>query len=121
MALNIRNFFKTAKILALVQIAALPMVALADAAVDNNVPRVTVPTNINISKMLANIAAYFFGAVIAACVFMVLWGAFDIATGGDNSDKVTNGKKKILYAMIGLIIAAMSSAIVGLVRTVAGV
>ena len=105
---------------AMLQIILLPTLALAAPPVGT--PYVSVPTSgtVHIDTILGKIAAYFFGIVIASCVFMVLWGAFDIATAGDNSLKVGGAKKRIIYAMIGLIIAAMSSAIIGLVRFIAG-
>ncbi len=78
------------------------------------------PTNFNIDFMLETVRNYFFGFVIVACVFMILWGGFDLATSGGDETKVTNAKKRVLYATIGLIVAAMSSVIISLVRVMVG-
>ena len=94
-----------------------PQVLLAD----NDVPYVEVPTNVSITGMLGKIRGYFFGAVIAACVFMVLWGGFDLATSGGDETKVKNAKNRIMYASIGLIVAALSMGIVSLIMSVAQV
>jgi hypothetical protein len=70
--------------------------------------------------MLGKVQGYLFGAVIAACVFMVLWGGFDLATSGGDETKVTKAKNRILYASIGLVVAALSMGIVSLVMSIAG-
>jgi len=94
-----------------------PQVLLAD----NDVPYVEVPTEVSITGMLGRIRGYFFGAVIAACVFMVLWGAFDLVTSAGDEKKLTSAKNRIMYASIGLVVAAMSMGIVSLVMSLAGV
>ena len=94
-----------------------PQVLLAD----NDVPYVEVPTNVSVTGILGRLRGYFFGAIIAACVFMVLWGAFDLVTSGGDEKKLASGKNRILYASIGLIVAALSMGIVSLIMSVAGV
>ncbi|GMX58273.1 MAG: hypothetical protein YFSK_6260 [Candidatus Yanofskyibacterium parasiticum] len=88
---------------------------------DNDVPYVEVRTDVSITGMLEKIQGYFFGAIIAACVFMVLWGAFDLVTSGGDEKKLTSGKNRILYASVGLVVAALSTGIVSLIMSVAGV
>jgi len=78
------------------------------------------PNNFNVDNMLGTIRNYFFGIVIITCVFMVLWGGFDLATSGGDETKVSNARKRILYATVGLVVAAMASVIVGLMRVVVG-
>jgi len=94
-----------------------PQVLLAD----NDVPYVEVPTNVSITGMLGRIRGYFFGAVIAACVFMVLWGAFDMTTSGGDEKKLTSAKNRIMYASIGLVVAALLMGIVSLIMSLVGV
>jgi len=60
---------------------------------DNDVPYVEVPTNVSITGMLGRIRGYFFGAIIAACVFMVLWGAFDLVTSAGDEKKAYQRQK----------------------------
>jgi len=106
-----RNFLNKAGALALMQVLALPFMASAQ-----NVPTVNVPTNIDIGVMLGKISSYFFGIVIVTCVFMILWGAFDLAMSGGDEGKVTSAKQRIKYAAIGVILAAMSMSIVSVLR-----
>ena len=115
-----REILKYAGALAILQILSLPVFTLAAPPV--GAPYVSIPTSgkVNIDTILGKIGNYFFGIVIVACVFMVLWAAFDIATAGDNSIKVEGAKKRIIYALVGLIVAALAGAIVGLVRNIVG-
>jgi len=76
------------------------------------------PTNFNIDLMLQRIRNYFFGFVIVACVLMIIWGAFDMATSGGDETKVQKAKDRIKYASIGLIVGALASVIVSLLRVI---
>ncbi|MCU0653434.1 MAG: hypothetical protein MUD10_04205 [Candidatus Pacebacteria bacterium] len=88
------------------------------AAQPSGVPYMSVNTSLNIGLMLGKIRNYFFGAVIAACVFMALWAALDIVTAGDDENKIAGAKKRLKYAVMGLIVAAMSSALVSLLLSI---
>lgn len=76
------------------------------------------PTSLNLDKMLQKIRNYFFGIVIVACVFMILWAAFNMATAGEDEEKFKKAKKTILYALIGLVVAGMSAAIISIVEDI---
>lgn len=118
---NVDRFLRAQAIFAATAILSLPAKILADTTITvSDMPDVEVPTDVNIGAMLKAVQGYLFGIVIAACVFMVLWGAFDMATSGGDETKVSNAKKRILYASIGLIIAALSMGIVSLVMSIAG-
>lgn len=86
------------------------------AAIDDMQVPVADPDNFDLDGMFQSIRNYFFGFIIITCVFMILWGGFDLATSGGDETKVSNAKKRILYATVGLVIAAMASVIVSLVR-----
>jgi hypothetical protein len=105
--------------MAAIGILTLPAKIFAAATITvKNMPSRTVPTDIDVDAILGNLRNYFFGAVIVACIFMVLWGAFDLATSGGSEEKVKSAKHRILYASIGLVIAAMSMAIVGILLSI---
>lgn len=102
-------------------VALLPILVSAAATTPpSGVPNVAVPVDLNIELMLGKVRDYFFGAVIVTCVFMMLWGAFDITTASGDETKVTGAKKKMMYAAVGLVIAAMSMVIVSLLRSIVG-
>jgi hypothetical protein len=48
-----------------------------------------------------------------ALVFMILWGAWDWIVSGGEKDKVAAARNKITNAIIGMIILAVSFAIIG--------
>ncbi len=93
--------------------AALPVMA---AAADSDIS--VEPPNVTIVDVLTRIRNYFLGFVIIACVFMILWGAFQYTTSSGDEKKVETAKKTIYYAVIGLIVALMAVGIVSLVRGV---
>lgn len=97
--------------IAAITTAALPVVA---AAADSGIS--VEPPTVTIEDVLMRIRNYFLGFVIIACVFMILWGAFQYTTSGGDEKKTESAKKTIYYAVIGLIVALLAVGIVGLVR-----
>lgn len=51
----------------------------------------------------------------AVSVLMLIWGGFRYIVSGGDSKKVTDAKNTVLYAIIGLVIALLSYAIVNFV------
>ena len=51
---------------------------------------------------------WFFWALIIISFFMLLIGAFNILTAGGNPDKVALGRKYLMFASIGLVLALLS-------------
>jgi len=62
----------------------------------------------------------FFGLIAVVGLFTI-WGAFDILTAGGNTEKVTAGRQRIMYAMIGLVVALLSKAVPSLVKALIGI
>jgi hypothetical protein len=115
---KIVNSLEIAATLAIAGISLLPAKILADDPVGLKRIDPADPTNFSVDKMLGKIQGYFFGIIVVACIFMILWGGLDIATAGDNEQKLEGAKKRIKYAIIGLIVAAMATAIVSLLMNV---
>jgi hypothetical protein len=108
-----KNFLEKIGIVAILQVVVLPSMMSAQ----TNMPNVAVPTNIDIGTIIGKIQSYFFGIVIITCVFLVLWGALDLTTSGGDENKVTSAKRRIMYAAVGLVIAALSMSIVSLLMS----
>jgi hypothetical protein len=64
---------------------------------------------------------WIFLALIVVSVLMGVYGAFEIVTSGGNAEKVEAGRKLILYAIIGLVIAFLIRSIPFIARTIIGV
>ena len=55
-------------------------------------------------KLFANIAKWILGTIGALSLFWVIYGGFDILTSAGSATKVDGGKKKIMGAIIGMLI-----------------
>lgn len=60
----------------------------------------------------SNLALYIVGAI---AVIMLIWGGLRYITSGGDSKKITDAKNTVLYAIIGLVIAFLSFAIINFV------
>jgi len=65
-----------------------------------------------IFRQITNTILYIVGII---AVIMIIWGGIRYITSGGDSKKVTDAKNTILYAIIGLVIAVLSYAIVNFV------
>ena len=63
-------------------------------------------------RQITNTILYIVGVI---AVIMIIWGGIRYIISGGDSKKVTDAKNTILYAIIGLIIAVLSYAIVNFV------
>jgi hypothetical protein len=61
----------------------------------------------------------FFGLIALVALFTIL-GAFDILTAAGDPEKVSKGRARIMYAMIGLAIALLSRAVPSVVKALIG-
>jgi|GEM_PF-6097115 len=61
----------------------------------------------SIEDLLRAVAGFLLTIAIPIATIMVIIGAFQILTSGGSPDKVTTGKKTIIYAVVGLAIIAL--------------
>lgn len=64
------------------------------------------------SDLVVTIINWMLFAIGIVAVIMLIYGGFLYATSAGDSNKVTNAKNTILYAIIGLVIAILAFAIV---------
>lgn len=60
-----------------------------------------------ISKFLNNLIGLFFSAAAIVLIFMLIWGAFDWITSGGDKEKLQSAQRKIISAIIGIILFAV--------------
>lgn len=65
-----------------------------------------------INKTIANIINVFSYIVGTIAVIMLIYGGFRYVTSGGDSGAISSAKNTILYAIVGLVIVAISQAIV---------
>ena len=79
----------------------------AGCIIDNNTP--------DISTVVTNIIKGFIGVVGMVCLIMIVYGGAKYMTSAGSPDKIKSAKNTILYAVIGMVIAVLSFAIVNFV------
>ncbi|MEK7520756.1 MAG: hypothetical protein AAB560_01630 [Patescibacteria group bacterium] len=75
----------------------------------------------SIAALIDNIAGYLILIAAPIAVLMILFAAFQIMSAGGNEERVTKGKKTILYAVIGFAIILISKGITMIVQQLLGV
>lgn len=65
-----------------------------------------------ISLFLSNLIALFFSLAAVILVLMIIWGAFDWLISEGDKEKIQGAQKKIINAIIGIILFAVAFAII---------
>ncbi len=67
-----------------------------------------------ISQFLSNGIALFFSIAAIVLLFMILWGAFQWMTSGGDKEQLASAQKRIINAIIGIILFAIAFAIIAI-------
>ena len=89
-------------------------VGLADSITDGvkaTCPNGVCPTT-TVGDLVDDIIRIFSWVVGVVSVIMIIFGGFKYITSGGDAGKVTSAKNTILYAIVGLVIAALAQVIV---------
>lgn len=65
-----------------------------------------------ISRFLSNFVVLFYGVAGIVLIFMLLWGAWDWMTSEGDKEKLDSARKKIINAIVGIILFAVAFAII---------
>lgn len=65
-----------------------------------------------ISKFLSNAIILIYSLAAVVLIFMILWGAFEWLTSGGDKEKLSSAQKRIINAIIGIILFAVAFAII---------
>lgn len=63
---------------------------------------------------------WIFVFLVSLTTVFVIWGAFKILTAKDSADEVEKGRKYIMYAALGLLVAFLAKAVPQIVRVISG-
>jgi len=74
--------------------------------------------DLSLEGIIGKIASVIFGLGIIICPVLIVWGGFEIALAQGDQAKVAKGKQIIQYSVIGLLIIALSSALVTAIQNV---
>lgn len=65
-----------------------------------------------ISKFLSNLVGLIYVAASIVLIFMILWGAWDWMTSEGDKEKLDSARKKIINALVGILLFAVAFAII---------
>lgn len=74
----------------------------------------------NVGMIMRNVVSLFFVAGGVGVVIYFLWGAVEWIFSGGDKEKVSNARKRMTHAIIGLVLLALSFVIINLVGKIAG-
>ena len=114
------NIFKFAAMGALV-VSAVAFPFVAAATVSDLSQYSLAGSDYAVSSLIDQILSYVFGILIIVATVLILYAAFLYMTAGGSEDNIATAKKYIIYAVIGLAIAFLARAIVGVVTGLLGV
>lgn len=90
-------------------------VALAQA---NNIPNSPVQNATDIQNLLCSIVSWFIWVVIIVSVIMVVYAAYCYATAGEDTEKVSTGRRTLTYAAVGIIVALCAAGFPTIIQTI---
>lgn len=73
-----------------------------------------------ISKLLSNMVTLIYSLAAVVLILMFLWGAFDWITSEGDKEKVQSAQKKIVNAIIGILLFAVAFAVIGVLGQFTG-
>lgn len=65
-----------------------------------------------ISFFFSNLIALIYGIAIVVLIFMLLWGAWDWMTSGGEKEKLESAQRRIVNAVVGLMLFAVAFAVI---------
>ena len=96
-------------VLSLTSISLLVFPVLAFAVTD---PGAGPAADVDIIATLENIVDWVFGILVIFAAIMLVWAGFSFVTAGGDATKLGEARQKVLYALIGIIVAFASRGLV---------
>ncbi|UMX47786.1 MAG: pilin [Candidatus Nealsonbacteria bacterium DGGOD1a] len=75
----------------------------------------------DLTDIIQGLINFVFGLALLICPIFIIWGGFEIATAAGADTKIKEGRQKITYALVGLVIIALSSTFVAVIKGILGV
>lgn len=77
--------------------------------------------DVDLETTLDNVRNLVFGVFLFFAAIMLIWAGFAFITAGGDATKVSAAREKVLYAVIGIVVAVASAGIIQFVKgTVVG-
>lgn len=75
------------------------------------------PSTVDIIGTLDGIVDWIFSILVVFAAIMLVWAGFSFVTAGGDATKLGEARTKILYALIGIIVAFASRGLIAFVQT----
>lgn len=92
-------------------------IALGVAAYSNMAYAQTVTTQATLDNLLWNIVSWMINILLVVSVIMIVYAAFLYVTGGENAEKITNARRTITWAAVGLVVGLIAKGFPTLVQS----
>lgn len=76
--------------------------------------------SLGISKLVSNLISLIYAAAAVVLIFMLIWGAWDWLTSEGQKEKLDAAQKKIINAIIGIILFAIAFAAIQILGVFTG-
>ncbi len=73
------------------------------------------------ANIISSIIGFLFFLAAVSTLIYLLWGGIDMITSGGDSGKFENGRNRLVFAAIGMIVVASSYAVWRLILTIVGI
>jgi len=77
--------------------------------------------NKTLEQIIQGVVNFIFGLALLICPIFIVWGGFEIATANGAEAKIKEGRQKITYSLVGLVIIALASTFVAVIKSILGV
>lgn len=101
--------------LVLFSLLLLPVVGLAQEEAD-----VTVPEDIDVLDVMKNIVDWLFVVLLIFAAIMIVVAAYMFVTAAGNPETVAKARTFVIYALVGVAVAAVARGLVVLVQRITG-
>lgn len=75
----------------------------------------------DLTDIIQGLINFIFGLALLICPIFIIWGGFEIATAAGADTRIKEGRQKITYALVGLVIIALASTFVAVIKGILGV
>ena len=79
------------------------------------------PIPYDLPGIIQHVINFLFGLALLLCPIFVIWGGMEIAASGGAPQKIAEGKNRIIYSLVGLVIMALAGAFVKVIKNSIGV
>lgn len=70
----------------------------------------------NLSSITNQVITILLTLIVVAAVIVIILSGFRMITGGGNPDQIAKSKKAIIWAVVGIVVAFMSFAIISIIQ-----